>query len=62
MVGKRITRRIEEDMIPIQELIQSLNADLNAINPEVQFMIFADGDKYKKPTRDGNKIISYIGL
>lgn len=47
-------------MIPIQELIQSLNADLNAINPEVQFMIFADGDKYVKPTRDGNKIISYI--
>ena len=47
-------------MIPISELIQSLNADLNAIDPDVQFMIFADGDKYVAPTRDGNKIISYI--
>lgn len=47
-------------MIPINQLVQSLNADLNAIDPNTQFKIFADGDNYVEPTRDGNKIVRYI--
>lgn len=47
-------------MIPISELVNNLNTDLNALAAGVTFRIVPDGAKYRKPKRVQNTVTTYI--
>ena len=47
-------------MIPISEIINDLNTELNAIANGVTFNIVPDGGRYRKPKRVQNTVTEYI--